>query len=104
MDGITASGIKATEGRTVGSWFAVWDGFRDRGFRRNRVVEDRGVLGKHIDIFINDHNRCIEFGRKGIEGIQNKLTISWSCGNDKWKWGIKMNRNLFWWSILYRIK
>ena len=62
-DGITASGIKATEGRTVAADLPFGTVLEIEGIG-SRVVEDRGVLGKHIDIFINDHNRCIEFGRK----------------------------------------
>ena len=69
-DGITASGVKVTEGRTVASDLPFGTVVHIEGLGEY-IVEDRGVLGKHIDIFMNDHNRCIEFGRKELRVWKN---------------------------------
>ena len=61
--GITAIGTKAVEGRTVavdpniiplGSEVLIGDEIY--------IAEDTGVKGYAVDIFLYDHNRCIELG------------------------------------------
>lgn len=61
--GITASGVTAAEGRTVavdpkviplGSEVMI-DG-------AVYIAEDTGVSGKAVDVFLDDHRRCIEAG------------------------------------------
>ena len=56
-----ASGVMPVEGRTVAMWGIPFgtslliDG-------EVYVVEDRGTPYGHIDIFMEDHDRCLEFG------------------------------------------
>lgn len=61
----TSSGVYATEGRTI----AVDNNIIPRGARvyidgwGEFVAEDTGgkwVKGHHIDIFLEDHNRCLD--------------------------------------------
>lgn len=60
--GCTASGVMATE------WHTVASGQFDFGTELyieglgNFVVEDRGVEGNHIDIFVNDHQQALDLG------------------------------------------
>jgi len=60
-DGITASGTVATEGRTV-AMAGVPLGTKLVVNGVIFTVEDRGTPYGHIDIFMNDHNRCLQFG------------------------------------------
>lgn len=64
-DGITATGTKATEGRTVGvdsnviplGSELIIDG-------QAYIAEDTGnIKGKTIDVFVNSHERALELGR-----------------------------------------
>ena len=70
-DGITASGAKATEGVTIAADTNVLPmGTRvyieGLGYR---VVQDRGgaIQGAKIDIFYQNHNDALQFGRKTVE-------------------------------------
>lgn len=66
-DGITASGVKATEGVTVamdksmpfGTKIYI-DGIGER------IVQDRGgaIKGNRIDLYFNNHQEALNFGRK----------------------------------------
>lgn len=68
-NGITASGAKATAGRTVampkGYSFGTKIEIKGMG---TYVVEDRGgaIKGNKIDIFFNTHQEALNFGRKTI--------------------------------------
>lgn len=59
----TASGVMPVEGRTVAMWGIPFgtslliDG-------EVYVVEDRGTPYGHVDIFMEDHDRCLQFGVK----------------------------------------
>jgi len=67
-DGITASGTRATEGRTVACDFLKF-GTQIMILGKTYVVEDR-IGSDHpskIDIFMIDRKRAIEFGHKKIE-------------------------------------
>lgn len=66
-DGITASGVKAVEGVTVAMNKSIpfgtkiyIDGVGER------IVQDRGgaIKGKRIDLFFNDHQSALNFGRQ----------------------------------------
>lgn len=69
-DGITYTGTIATEGRTIavdknyiplGSHvLIVWPD----GSYHEYIAEDTGVKGMKIDVFLDDHNRCL---KRGIE-------------------------------------
>lgn len=71
-DGITASGTKAKEGRTIAA-------SPDIPFGTNvfipgigwRVVEDRGsaITDGHIDVYMDTHESALAFGRKTAEVI-----------------------------------
>ncbi len=58
-DGITASGAKAEVGRTVAASkdFPFGTVLYIEGIGE-RVVEDRGVTGKTLDVLCNDHTEC----------------------------------------------
>ena len=58
-DGITASGTKATQGRTV-ACNSLEIGTKIRINGHDYVVEDRGT--SHIDIFFNSHQSALNFG------------------------------------------
>jgi len=60
-NGITASGVTATEGRTVAADLPFGTRIYIDGIGE-RIVEDRGVSGKEIDLFMDSHNRALEFG------------------------------------------
>lgn len=58
-DGITASGTKVTQGRTVAcNSLAIGTKINING--HDYVVEDRGT--SHIDIFFNSHQEALNFG------------------------------------------
>lgn len=62
-DGITATGTRATEGRTV----AVDPSVLPFGSRvvingHEYIVEDSGVSGNTIDIYVDNHQRALEYG------------------------------------------
>jgi len=64
--GITASGTVATEGRTVASDLPFGTKVHIEGIGR-RVVEDRGVSGKVIDLYCDSHSDALKFGRKELK-------------------------------------
>ena len=57
----TASGVMPVEGRTVAMW-GIPFGTSLLINGEVYVVEDRGTPYGHIDIFMEDHDRCLEFG------------------------------------------
>ena len=70
IDGITASGVKAVEGVTVAMDKSIpfgtkiyIDGVGER------IVQDRGgaIKGNRIDLFFNDHQSALNFGRQTRE-------------------------------------
>lgn len=62
-DGITASGTKATQGRTV-AMGGVPLGTKIRINGKTYVVEDRGTVYGHVDVFFNSHSAALQFGKK----------------------------------------
>lgn len=60
-DGITASGVPATPGRTVANGVLPY-GTRVLIEGHEYVVEDRGVSGDQFDIFVSDHQEALERG------------------------------------------
>jgi len=65
-DGFTASGSVATEGRTIAADTRLWPMgtcLKIPGIGR-RIVEDTGsaIVGRAIDVFIDDHDRARTFG------------------------------------------
>ena len=69
-DGITASGTKVVEGRTVAADLPFGTVLEIEGLGEY-VVEDRGVTGKNIDVFKNSHEECLKFGRKELRVWKN---------------------------------
>lgn len=72
-DGITASGVAATEGVTIAADTSVLP-FGTVVYIEGvgkRIVQDRGgaVKGNHIDLFFNSHQAAMEFGRQELEVI-----------------------------------
>jgi len=65
-DGITASGTIATQGRTI-AMAGVSLGTKLVVDGVIYTVEDRGTPYGHIDIFMNKHNECIQFGVKSAK-------------------------------------
>ncbi len=69
--GPTASGTMPAEGRTVAC------GALPLGTRiliagqGEYIVEDRGVSGKHIDIYMNSHSACLQ------KGVQHGEVFRW---------------------------
>ena len=69
--GPTASGSMPEQGRTVacgslplGTHILI-EGMGEY------VVEDRGVTGRHIDVFLNSHSECLR------EGVKHKEVFRW---------------------------
>ena len=69
-DGITATGTKATAGRTI----AVDPDVIPYGTEiaingHSYIAEDCGgaIKGNHIDIFMNDHNTALRYGRRTVD-------------------------------------
>jgi len=60
-DGVTASGTVATEGRTV-AMYGIPLGTKLVINGIIFTVEDRGTPYGHIDIFMNDHSKALQFG------------------------------------------
>lgn len=76
-DGVTATGVRAVEGRTVAAdWSVLPPGSRVRipglGWR---VVEDRGgaIRGRMIDVFFESHDVAKSWGRKRFRSLQKKV-------------------------------
>lgn len=69
-DGITASGARATQGRTIAapSTYAFGTEIEIDGV--TYVVEDRGgaIKGNRIDIFFDSHSEANNYGRRTVEG------------------------------------
>lgn len=63
-DGITASGTKATQGRTV-ACNSLPIGTKIRINGHDYIVEDRGT--SHIDIFFSSHSEALNFGVRYAE-------------------------------------
>jgi 3D (Asp-Asp-Asp) domain-containing protein len=71
-DGITKSGVKAVEGITIAAdWSVLPEGTEVQidGVEGTRVVQDIGgkIKGKHIDIFMNDHQSALNFGKQELK-------------------------------------
>jgi 3D (Asp-Asp-Asp) domain-containing protein len=68
-NGITASGAKATAGRTIAapSTYAFGTKIEIEGYGIY-VVEDRGgaINGNRLDVYMNSHSEALNFGRKQI--------------------------------------
>jgi 3D (Asp-Asp-Asp) domain-containing protein len=65
----TASGTDYVEGRTIAvdkSVIKLGTKVKIKGWG-TYVAEDTGVKGKHIDIFLNDHKKCYEYGTQRRE-------------------------------------
>lgn len=63
---ITASGTNATKSRTVASDLPFGTKVYIEGIGK-RIVEDRGVTGKVIDVFVSEHNEALKFGFKRMK-------------------------------------
>lgn len=63
--GPTASGEMPEEGRTVASSMKLGTHLMIDG--HEYVVEDRGVTGKHIDVFMESHQECLDNGVDYLE-------------------------------------
>lgn len=61
-DGITASGTHATQGRTVAASKEFPFGTKLMINGHEYIVEDRGVGRGKIDIFLEDHQECLNNG------------------------------------------
>jgi len=66
-DGITATGTKATEGRTIGVNPKVIP-YGSKVYIEGLgwyVAEDTGsIKGKHIDVYVSSHQRALQLGRQ----------------------------------------
>lgn len=68
-DGITATGTKATQGKTI----AVDPNIIPYGSKvvmngNTYIAEDcGGFSGNHIDVFFNNHSDALQFGRRTVE-------------------------------------
>lgn len=69
-DGITASGTRAVQGRTIAapSTYAFGTEIEING--NVYVVEDRGgaIKGNRIDIYFDSHSEANNYGRRTVEG------------------------------------
>ena len=67
-NGITASGTKATQGRTVAANLPFGTKIYIDGIGE-RIVEDRGggLKGNAIDLFVTDHNSALQFGVRKVD-------------------------------------
>lgn len=60
----TSSGAKCTEGRTVATdYFPAGTKIYIEGYGY-RIVEDTGVHGRHLDVFMESHSECLKHGEK----------------------------------------
>lgn len=68
-DGITASGAKATAGRTIAAPFTFKFGTKLIINGHEYIVEDRGgaIKGNRIDIYFDSHQEALSFGVKYLE-------------------------------------
>jgi len=69
-DGITASGTRATAGRTIAAPSTYAFGTQIEIDGVIYIVEDRGgaIKNNRIDIFFNDHQTANNYGRQRVEG------------------------------------
>lgn len=71
--GITASGTKVMQNRTIASSRRIPYGTRIffPKLGRTYVVEDRGgaIKGNRIDIYMDSRTEALKFGRKKLEGV-----------------------------------
>ena len=69
-DGITASGARATAGRTIAAPRTYAFGTEIEIDGNVYVVEDRGgaIKGNRIDIFFDSHSAANQYGRRTVEG------------------------------------
>jgi len=69
-DGITASGTRATAGRTIAAPSTYAFGTQIEIDGVIYTVEDRGgaIKNNRIDIFFNDHQTANNYGRQWVEG------------------------------------
>ena len=61
----TASGTDYVEGRTIAvdkSVISLGTSVKIDGWGDSYIAEDTGVKGNHIDIFIDDHDKCYQYG------------------------------------------
>lgn len=63
--GPTASGTDPEEGRTAAGSLPFGTHLLIDG--KELVLEDRGVSGRHIDIYMDDHQEALDFGVKHME-------------------------------------
>lgn len=63
--GPTASGSMPEQGRTVASSLPLGTHIMIDG--HEYVVEDRGVSGKHIDVYMESHEECLDNGVDYLE-------------------------------------
>lgn len=68
--GPTASGSMPEQGRTVASSLPLGTHLMIDG--HEYVVEDRGVSGKHIDVYLNSHRECLD------RGVDRKTVYRWT--------------------------
>lgn len=68
-DGITASGVRATAGRTVAVDSSIPFGTKLIINGHEYVAEDRGggIKGKRIDVYFDSHQEALNFGVKKAE-------------------------------------
>lgn len=68
-DGITASGTKATAGRTVAAPSSLAFGTEIIIDGHTYVVEDRGgsISGNRIDIYFSSHQEALNYGRRTVD-------------------------------------
>lgn len=69
-DGITATGVKASELTVSADWSVLPPGTRVYipGVGE-RIVQDRGgsIRGNRLDVWFADHNEALAFGRRRVE-------------------------------------
>lgn len=68
--GITASGTRATEGRTIAADTSILPmGTKVKINGHEYTVEDRGgaVNGRHIDVYYNSHSEALDWGVRYVE-------------------------------------
>ena len=68
-DGRTASGTRATEGRTIAADPALFASGTCLAFDfGHRIVEDTGsaILGWRVDVYFDTHQAALEFGRQFV--------------------------------------
>ena len=69
-DGITASGTKATSGRTIAADTTIFPFGTELYINDHKyIVEDKGgaIKGKKLDIFFETHSEALQWGRRQVE-------------------------------------